>query len=221
MSKLEAFIFDLDGVITDTAEYHFLAWRALAEELGIPFTREDNERLKGVSRMASLEIILELGGKLGAFTEEEKAHLAAKKNAHYAELIKQITPADILPGIRELLADIKEAGFKIGLASASKNAPAVLEGLGLLDEFDYMADANLISHGKPDPEIFLNAAENLQVKPKHCIGIEDAKAGVQAIKRAGMFAVGIGSVDQLGQADVIYASTKELSLEELKKKFGR
>lgn len=220
MRILEAFIFDLDGVITDTAEYHYLAWKELAGELGIPFTREDNERLKGVSRMASLEIILEIGGKQTAFTDEEKGRLAAKKNAHYAELIKQITPDDILPGMKQLLADSKEAGFKIGLASASKNAPAVLEGLGLLNEFDYMADANLIANGKPDPEIFLNAAENLQVNPARCIGIEDAKAGVQAIKRAGMFAVGIGSPDQLGQADVIYASTKELSLETLIKEYA-
>ena len=220
MSKLEAVIFDLDGVITDTAEYHFLAWRELAEELGIPFSREDNERLKGVSRLASLDIILELGGRQELFSEEEKEHLARKKNAHYVELIKQISPEDILPGIKTLLAEIKEEGLKIGLASASKNAPAVLEGLDLLGEFDYMADANLIARGKPDPEIFLNVAENLMIAPEKCIGIEDAKAGVQAIKRAGMFAVGIGAADQLGEADLIYASTRELSLKKIISKFA-
>lgn len=220
MSKLEAVIFDLDGVITDTAEYHFLAWRELAQELGIPFSREDNERLKGVSRLASLDIILELGGRQELFSEEEKEHLARKKNTHYVELIKQISPKDILPGIKTFLAEIKEAGLKIGLASASKNAPAVLEGLDLLGEFDYMADANLIARGKPDPEIFLNVAENLMIAPEKCIGIEDAKAGVQAIKRAGMFAVGIGAAHQLGEADLIYASTRELSLKKIISEFA-
>lgn len=219
MRKLEAFIFDLDGVITDTAEYHYLAWKELAGELGIPFTREDNERLKGVSRLDSLEIILEIGSKQQAFTQEEKELLAKKKNTHYVDLIKQITPNDILPGIKTLLEDIKRAGIKIGLASASKNAPAVLKGLNLLEEFDYMADANLIAHGKPDPEIFLDVAENLKVKPENCIGIEDAKAGVQAIKRANMFAIGIGSTDLLREADIIYASTSELSFEKLTKEF--
>ncbi len=219
MRKLEAFIFDLDGVITDTAEYHYLAWKELAGELGIPFTREDNERLKGVSRLDSLEIILEIGSKQQAFTQEEKELLAKKKNTHYVDLIKQITPDDILPGIKTLLEDIKRAGIKIGLASASKNAPAVLKGLNLLEEFDYMADANLIAHGKPDPEIFLDVAENLKVKPENCIGIEDAKAGVQAIKRANMFAIGIGSTNLLREADIIYASTSELSFEKLTKEF--
>ena len=221
MGKLEAFIFDLDGVITDTAEYHYLAWEGLAAELGIPFTREDNERLKGVSRLASLEIILELGNKQRAFTEEEKEHLAKKKNIHYMELIKRITPDDILPGIKPFIEEIKEAGLKVGLASASKNAPAVLKGLDLLDEFDYMADANLIANGKPDPEIFLNAAFNLKVNPENCIGVEDAKAGVQAIKRAGMFAVGVGSMDQLGEADIVYASTSELSLKKIIERFSK
>jgi beta-phosphoglucomutase len=219
MRKLEAFIFDLDGVITDTAEYHYLAWKELAGELGIPFTREDNERLKGVSRLDSLEIILEIGSKQQAFTQEEKEFIAKKKNTHYVDLIKQITPNDILPGIKTLLEDIKRAGIKIGLASASKNARAVLKGLNLLEEFDYMADANLIAHGKPDPEIFLDVAENLKVKPENCIGIEDAKAGVQAIKRANMFAIGIGSTDLLREADIIYASTSELSFKKLTKEF--
>jgi len=219
MRKLEAFIFDLDGVITDTAEYHYLAWKELAGELGIPFTREDNERLKGVSRLDSLEIILEIGSKQQAFTQEEKELLAKKKNTHYVDLIKQITPDDILPGIKTLLEDIKRAGIKIGLASASKNARAVLKGLNLLEEFDYMADANLIAHGKPDPEIFLDVAENLKVKPENCIGIEDAKAGVQAIKRANMFAIGIGSTDLLREADIIYASTSKLSFKKLTKEF--
>jgi len=221
MSKLEAFIFDLDGVITDTAEYHYLAWKGLAFELGIPFMREDNEQLKGVSRMASLEIILELGNKQMAFTKEEKESLAKRKNIHYIELIKRITPADILPGIKPFIEEIKEAGLKVGLASASKNAPAVLKGLDLLDEFDYMADANLIANGKPDPEIFLNAAMNLKVNPGNCIGVEDAKAGVQAIKRAGMFAVGVGSMDQLGEADMVYASTSELSLKKIIDRFSK
>lgn len=220
MSKeLKAFIFDLDGVITDTAEYHYLAWKQLANELGIEFTRADNERLKGISRMESLEIILDIGNKQSSYTAEEKEKLAAQKNEHYMELIKQITPNDSLPGIKQLLLDIKAAGYKLGLASVSKNAPAVMNSLQLSDQFDYMVDARTIKRGKPDPEIFLKAAEKLGVPADECIGIEDAEAGVDAIKSAGMFAVGIGSKEQLAKADLLYSNTSYLSLDELIKEY--
>lgn len=220
MSKLlNAFIFDLDGVITDTAEYHYLAWKTLGEELGIPFTREFNEELKGVSRMDSLEKILTLGNLQGDFSAEEKEALATKKNEHYVRLIANISPTDILPGIKELLAAIKEKGYKLGLASVSKNAFTVMESLGLKEEFDVIVDAATIAKGKPDPEIFLTAAKHLNVEPTACIGIEDAAAGVDSIKDAGMFAVGVGSEESLAKADLIYSSTKQLSLNEIIKTY--
>lgn len=219
--QLDAFIFDLDGVITDTAEYHFLAWQALANDLGITFTREDNERLKGISRMESLEIILEIGGRSSDFSELDKEALATKKNDHYLTLITKITPSDILPGIKELLADIKSNGLKLGLASASKNAFTVMDSLGLKDEFDVIVDAKTIQNGKPDPEVFLTAANMLNVKPEYCIGVEDAVAGVEAIKAAGMFAVAVGPKESFPLADVVYNETGELSFERIKELFEK
>ncbi|HYK72702.1 MAG TPA: beta-phosphoglucomutase [Pseudoneobacillus sp.] len=220
MSKpLQAFIFDLDGVITDTAEYHYLAWKQLGEDLGILFTREFNEELKGVSRMDSLEKILALGNRQNDFTQEEKEALATKKNEHYVSLIVNITPKDILPGIKELLAAIKAEGYKLGLASVSKNAFAVMDSLGLKNEFDVIVDAATIAKGKPDPEIFLTAAKLLNVDPTACIGIEDAAAGVDSIKGAGMFAVGVGSEETLAKADLIYPSTEKLLLGEIIKAY--
>jgi beta-phosphoglucomutase len=219
VQQLKAVIFDLDGVITDTAEYHFLAWKALSEELAIPFTREFNEELKGISRMESLEKILVLGGKQNDFSESEKAMLAARKNDHYCRLIEEITPSDILPGISEFISAIKNHGIKMGLASVSKNAFTVMNRLELTSEFDTIVDAATIQKGKPDPEIFLRASEQLGVEPNACIGIEDAEAGIAAIKAAGMFAVGIGNEKRLGQADLVYRSTKELRFEEIREAF--
>jgi beta-phosphoglucomutase len=220
MSKpIQAFIFDLDGVITDTAEYHYLAWRALGEELGIPFTREFNEELKGVSRMDSLEKILALGNREDDFSLEEKEALASKKNEHYVRLIENISPDDILPGIKDLITEIKENGYRLGLASVSKNAFTVMDSLGLRGEFDVIVDAATIAKGKPDPEIFLTAAKLLNVDPSACIGIEDAAAGVDSIKDAGMFAVGVGSEESLAKADIIYSSTEQLSLANIVKAY--
>ncbi|MFX3673134.1 MAG: beta-phosphoglucomutase [Paenisporosarcina sp.] len=213
--NLKAVIFDLDGVITDTAEYHFQAWQALGEEIGVPFTREFNEELKGVSRMDSLEKILALGNKLNDFTQEEKKTMAARKNKHYVRLIEGITPSDILPGIKDLIYTIKTNGLKLGLASVSKNAFSVMDKLELTDQFDVIVDAAKIQKGKPNPEIFLKAAEMLGVEASECLGIEDAAAGVESIKGAGMFAVGIGNEETLKKADLIYNSTLEVSFEEL------
>lgn len=213
--KLKAVIFDLDGVITDTAEYHYLAWKALGEEVGVPFTREFNEELKGVSRMDSLEKILVLGNKQNDFNQVEKESMAHKKNEHYVRLIEGITPTDILPGMKELIAEIKDQGYKLGLASVSKNAFSVMDKLELKEKFDVIVDAAKIKKGKPDPEIFLTGAEMLGVKPEECLGIEDAAAGVDSIKGAGMFAVGIGNKETLAKADLNYNSTAEVSLEEI------
>ncbi|PLR86841.1 beta-phosphoglucomutase [Bacillus canaveralius] len=216
---LEAVIFDLDGVITDTAEYHYLAWKALADQLGIPFSRQFNEELKGISRMDSLEKILTHGGKQARFSSEEKDQLAAKKNEHYLNLINRITPADLLPGIWKFVADINAAGVKLGIASASKNAMTVLEALGIREQFDIIVDARTICHGKPDPEIFITAAKLLEAEPSACIGIEDATAGVEAIKAAGMFAIAIGPKEQFEKADLVYNDTSELSFTEVAKRY--
>ncbi|OIJ22217.1 beta-phosphoglucomutase [Anaerobacillus alkalidiazotrophicus] len=217
---LKAIIFDLDGVITDTAEYHFLAWGALAKELNIPFSKEFNEQLKGISRMESLEKILVHGGKSTDYTEVQKRHLANMKNEHYKKLIDSLTPNDILPGMKKFILEVKNTGIKLAIASASKNAVSVITSLGLKDQFDVIVDAKTIKNGKPDPEVFLTAANLLKVEPKHCIGIEDAAAGVEAIKRAGMFAIGIGSLNTLEKADRVYETTKDVTLKEITKLYA-
>lgn len=204
-------IFDLDGVITDSAEYHYQAWKRLAERLGIPFDREFNEKLKGVSRMDSLELILSQSDQ--SYSKEDKVRLATDKNDDYKKLIEQITPDDLLPGVKDVLEYLKRNGFKIGMASASKNAFKVVEKLQIEDYFDHIVDSALILNGKPDPEIFLTAAEKIGLKPEECIGVEDAKSGVEAIKSAGMFAVGVGDQDILAQADVVIDDMREFDME--------
>ena len=212
---IKAFIFDLDGVITDTAEYHFLAWEKTAKILDIPFDREFNENLKGVSRMESLEKILVNGNKQNALTYEEKLKLAYDKNQYYVELIEQVTENDLLPGIEDLLKELKQKEIKIGLASASKNAMTVIQGLKVGKYFDFIADAAICKNSKPAPDIFLMAAEGLGVEAKYCVGVEDAEAGIEAIKAAKMFSVGVGEPISMRKADMIVADTKELSLKKI------
>lgn len=212
---IEAVIFDLDGVITDTAEYHYLAWKQLGEELDIPFDREFNETLKGVSRTDSLERILTLGGKQDAFTAQEKEALATKKNDHYVTLIQHISEQDLLPGIIAFLDEIRATGLKIGMASASKNALTVVEALGVRHYFDDIVDAATVAQSKPHPEVFLRAAEALGVAPERCIGVEDAAAGITAIHAAGMYAVGVGPETTLHEADYRVDSTDLISLEQI------
>jgi beta-phosphoglucomutase len=211
---IEAVVFDLDGVITDTAHYHYLAWKQLAEELGIVIDEEFNERLKGVSRMDSLELILQEGDRENDFSLSEKEEMAAKKNAHYCEFLKDLTPDDILPGIPKLMDALKKEGILIGLASVSKNAGTVLKALHLEEMFDYCADAAKISKSKPDPEIFLTACKGLGADPEHSIGIEDAQAGVEAINASGMFAVGVG--ETLVNTDYKVTRTTELDWGKIK-----
>ncbi|ELY4672309.1 beta-phosphoglucomutase [Cronobacter muytjensii] len=189
----DAVIFDLDGVITDTAHLHFVAWRQVAADIGISIDETFNQQLKGISRMGSLERILTFGGKDGQFSAAEKAALAARKNACYVDSLRSLTPQAVLPGIAELLPALREAGIGIGLASVSLNAPAILRALGLADAFDFCADAARLTHSKPDPEIFLAACAGLGVRPERCIGVEDAQAGIDAINACGMIAVGIGA----------------------------
>jgi beta-phosphoglucomutase len=212
MSRFKAVIFDLDGVITDTAHYHYLAWKELAESQGVHFDHEFNERLKGIDRMGSLDLILASAARQRHYTPEEKLALADTKNKHYQELISTMSSKDLLPGAVEALDTVRRAGLRIGLASVSKNAFTVLERLGITDKFDYVVDAATIARGKPDPEIFLKAARELGVAPADCLGVEDAVAGVTAIKAAGMFALGIGHPFVLTEADVVITSLKEFNL---------
>ena len=210
MNQFKAVIFDLDGVITDTAHYHYLAWKALAESEGVHFDHAFNENLKGVDRMGSLNLIL--AGSNKTYSMDEKLALAERKNRQYVELIATMSQADLLPGAIEALASVRAAGLKIGLASVSKNAFTVLDRLGIRDRFDYVVDAALIANSKPHPEIFLNAAAALGVAPEDCLGVEDAVAGVASIKSAGMVALGVGSPDVLTQADRVIPSLSEFRL---------
>ncbi|MCL2828517.1 MAG: beta-phosphoglucomutase [Oscillospiraceae bacterium] len=218
-SKIKAVVFDLDGVVTDTAEFHYIAWKNLANRIGIDFDRTFNENLKGISRMESLELILEQGDMAERFSPAEKVALATEKNDEYVALINDITPADILPGILDFLQELKDHGIKTAIASASKNAPAIVEKLEIRHFFDYIADVGAIPNPKPAPDIFLVSAAHLGAHPSECVGIEDAAAGVEAIKAAHMMAVGIGEVEQLGGADLILDGTAELSLNEISNAF--
>ena len=173
-NNLKAVVFDLDGVLTDSAKYHYQAWKMLADKLGIPFDEEYNEKLKGVSRMESLELILQNGNAQDKYTQEEKEAMATEKNEFYKQLIHQITPEDVLPGIHDFLEQLKAAGIKTAVASVSHNAPFILERLELDKYFDYICDAAQVPRAKPFPDIFLSAAQNLGVEPANCIGVEDA-----------------------------------------------
>jgi beta-phosphoglucomutase len=200
----KAVIFDLDGVITDTARYHFLAWKQMANQEDIDIDEEFNETLKGVDRMGSLERILARGSK--NYSDSEKNKLADQKNEHYKKLVENMTSEELLPGAFSILQSLRQLGIKTGLASVSKNASTILDRLGITYLFDYVVDASLIKKGKPDPEIFLKAAQELHIPPSACVGVEDAVVGVQAIKSAGMYAIGVGNPQILNQADHIIAS---------------
>ncbi len=202
--SIQAAIFDLDGVIVDTAKYHYLAWKRLAAEFNIKLTHEDNEKLKGVSRMDSLDIILAMGNV--ALSQQEKEKLADKKNAWFMEYVNQMSPNEILPGAKELLIALREKGIKISLGSSSKNAKTVLRLLNIEHLFDAIADGTMITKSKPDPEIFFIAADLLQTKPAHCVVFEDAEAGVDAALSAGMFCVGIGAPTSLYKAHQVVAT---------------
>lgn len=213
-------LFDLDGVITDTAEYHYLAWKKLADDLDISIDRQFNEKLKGVSREDSLRLILEHGGREKDFSETEFNQLAKSKNDNYVEMIQAVSPKDVYPGILELLKALKKADIKISLASASKNGPFLLKQMELTEYFDGIADPAAVRAGKPAPDIFILAAEVVGLAPNECIGIEDAQAGITAIKASGALPVGVGSAKQLGDDIAIVASTAELTLNFLEKQWS-
>jgi beta-phosphoglucomutase len=216
---LKGLIFDLDGVIADTARFHLQAWKQLAERLDIVLPPEANDALRGRSRMDSLNLILSYGNKVDAYSDEEKAAFAQSKNDLYLELIQTLTPADILPGIAQLLQDAKAQGLHMSIASASKNAPTILKHLQLDSAFDAIVDPAKLHRGKPDPEIFTLAQQALNLQAQDVISFEDASAGVQAIKAADQFAVGIGDAQVLKQADYIVASTADLQLSKIVEAF--
>jgi beta-phosphoglucomutase len=208
-----ACIFDLDGVIVDTAKYHFTAWKRLTDDLGILFTEKDNERLKGVSRMASLEIILKIGEK--KLVNSRKEELAALKNKWYGEYISKMTPEEILPGTLELINELKSKKIKIALGSASRNTPLILDRVGMNNVFDAVADGNSVHKAKPDPEVFLKAAEMVSVETARCVVFEDAIAGVEAALNAGMICIGIGENNVLKDAHMVIKGLYEMNLDKL------
>lgn len=191
MNIMKAVIFDLDGVIVSTDECHYKAWKRMADEENIYFDRAVNERLRGVSREKSLEIILERSERV--YTQSEKAELAERKNGYYKELIKELTPNDILPGALENILRLKKLGVKVAIGSSSKNTPLILQRIGLDKTFDAVSDGNNIKKSKPDPEVFLLAAEMLKIPPEDCLVVEDADAGIEAGRRAGMKTLAVGA----------------------------
>lgn len=207
---MKGVIFDLDGVITDTAKFHFEAWKRLAQEkFSLDLPAEFETQLKGVSRTESLRRILKFGQI--TLSQEELEEYATQKNAYYLSSIEKLTSADILPGIKELLVELKEHNIKIALGSASNNAPFILEKLGLMSYFATIVDPKKVLHGKPAPDIFLVGAQQLGLSATQCVGIEDSVAGITAIKDAQMLAVGVGNAEELKQADIIVPSTKQLT----------
>ena len=218
MPAIKACLFDLDGVIVDTAKFHYLAWRQLANDLGFDLTEEQNEQLKGISRVESLEIILKIGGV--KLSEEEKLSRAAEKNLRYLELCKQMTPEDTLPGVRKFLDELKSASIGIGLGSASKNAKVILERIDMLSYFETIVDGNRVTKGKPDPQVFLMGAEDLNVAPENCVVFEDAVAGIQSGNSAGMFTVGIGEASVLTEASIVVPGFTDFHFTDLLEKTG-
>ena len=200
-------VFDLDGVIVSTDNCHYLAWKRMADEEGIEFDRTINERLRGVSRMESLAIILEKASR--TYSEEEKLAMAARKNGYYVELIGSLSEKDILPGALETLRTLKEKKIKIAIGSSSRNTPIILTQLGLADAFDAVADGNAIKNSKPDPEVFLLAAKLLELPPENCLVVEDADAGVQAALAGGMRVLGVGSASTNPEATFTAANLED------------
>lgn len=216
--KIKGFLFDLDGVIVDTAVYHFQAWKRMANELGFDIDEEFNETLKGISRMDSIDAILKHGNV--EVSDEEKLRLATEKNEWYLEFVDQMTEAEILPGVREFFAEFKSLGIKCALGSASKNAPKILEKINLFSEFDAIIDGNSVSKSKPNPEVFLKGAAALGLQNEECVVFEDAVAGVEAAQRANMKTVGFGDTEILKDADLVYSTFTEFTCDELLEKLA-
>lgn len=211
MTSIKAFIFDLDGVLVDTAEYHYRGWKRLADEEGLPFDRKENEALRGISRRESLLLIL----KGRTLPEEKIQEMMERKNRYYLEFIRDVTPADMLPGASELLQEIHAAGLKSAVGSASKNASQVVQQLGIASLLDAVSDGCSVVNPKPAPDLFLHAAAQLGVPPAECVVVEDAAAGIQAAQAGGFRSVGLGPVERVGAADLVLPSLAGARLEQI------
>lgn len=209
-------IFDLDGVLVDTARYHYLAWHYLAGKLGFEFTPEQGEAIKGVSRMDSLEIVLRAGGMEDRFTDEERLALADEKNRRYLEYVTRMTPHEVLPGAEHFLQELRQKGITLILGSASRNAATILDCCRLRSYFDCLVDGTLIRHAKPDPEVFAKGAEMMGIAPERCVVFEDAAAGIEAATRAGMRSVGVGGSPALCKASLQIKTFEGFTLEKLR-----
>lgn len=216
---IKGFAFDLDGIIVDTAEYHYIAWKTIAKTIGIDIDKDFNEHLKGVSREKSLKRILDYGDKANEISEKDFNDLMFRKNEHYNKLINQITKDDLLPGVLDLLKEIKNIKIPMVIASASQNAPKIIEKLNINEYFNFIINPKTLKRGKPAPDIFLKAAEILNLKPQDMVGIEDAKSGITAINSAEMFSVGVGDSLALNEADLFLESTSLLNYEIIEKEF--
>ncbi len=208
-NKIKGIIFDLDGVITDTSEYHYLAWKKLADKLEIPFNREKNEQFRGVSRMDCLEILL--AGK--DYSAEEKRELADEKNSYYREYLQKLTAKNILPGALELIEKVKDRDIKIAIASSSKNTDTVVSNLGIKNKFAVIADGFSVARSKPEPDIFIYTAEKMRLLPEECIVIEDAESGIEAALAANMVAIGIGPAERVGKAHFRFARVADIDID--------
>lgn len=212
--KYQCGIFDLDGVLVDTAKYHYLGWKKLADRLGFSFTVQQNEALKGISRMAALDLLLEIGGLGDAFSQQEKEQMAAEKNGYYLEYINQLGEEELLLGVLETFERMRKARIRIALGSASKNARLILKRLHIEEYFDVVIDGNLVKKAKPDPEVFTMSADRLGICYSQCVVFEDSLAGLQAAKAVGMTAVGIGERENLRIADYICRNVGEFVWEQ-------
>lgn len=220
-NAITGFVFDLDGVITDTAKYHFQAWQEIAKsELGISITPEVNELLKGKSRLDSLNEILNFGQQIGVHSATELSKIATKKNKRYQELIADMTDVDILPGVTEFLHELSNAHYRMAVASASFNAPRIIQQLGLTAYLNKIVDPSSVQNGKPAPDLFMAAADLIHSEYATTIGVEDAIAGITGIKAAGMFAIGIGSVKVLPTADMVIEASSQLNLQSIQHAFA-
>lgn len=211
--KIKGFIFDLDGVIVSTDEYHYLGWKRLAEEEHIPYSREVNKKQRGVSRMESLEAMLVHSDK--SYSYEEKVEMANRKNGYYVELIQTIQPKDILPGVTDFIQQLKEKDIKCAIGSSSRNTMTILKGIGMDTVFDEIADGTQITHSKPDPEVFLLAAKKLHLDPADCVVIEDADSGIEAALAAGMRVIGVGAAKGNQKADLCAETLADISVDEV------
>ena len=212
-NNLKAIIFDLDGVVTDTAEYHYKSWKLPLKEEGIDFTKKENEKLRGLSRRNSVKTIAQT--KKVDFSKEKEDEIMYKKNNYYQKMIVGLDKDDMIDGIHEILLELKNKNYKMAVASASRNAKQVIKSLELDNFFEIIADGNSVNKSKPAPDLFLFTAEEMGVKPEECLVVEDSKAGVKGAKKAGMKVVGIGPEKRIGKADYCYQKVSKIDLEEI------